>query len=186
MTPNRKLRLVVTGRCHNSCPMCCNNRFDLSKLPVVQHWDYDEIMITGGEPLLFSSRVLDLIIAIKNQATYTGKNPKIYLYTALPGKTCWMAFNLIHFNLILSHIDGIVVTPHTTDDLQNFIRINNWLLRFNRHSVKSLRLNLFPEVKRLLPEDTDLSLWKIKDMQWIKDCPVPEGEDLQRINHLFK
>lgn len=28
-------------------------------------------------------------------------------------------------------------------------------------------------------------MWKVKDMQWIKDCPVPEGEDLRRINTLF-
>ena len=24
---NKKLRLLVTAKCHNKCPMCCNNQF---------------------------------------------------------------------------------------------------------------------------------------------------------------
>lgn len=49
---NKKLRLLVTAKCHNKCPMCCNNQFDFEKIPVVDRLDYDEISITGGEPLL--------------------------------------------------------------------------------------------------------------------------------------
>ena len=44
-----KLRLLVTTKCPNKCPMCCNNSWDFSKLPVVEHFNYKEIMITGGE-----------------------------------------------------------------------------------------------------------------------------------------
>lgn len=32
-----KLRLLVTTKCPNKCPMCCNNSWDFSKLPVVEH-----------------------------------------------------------------------------------------------------------------------------------------------------
>lgn len=49
----------------------------------------------------------------------------------------------------------------------------------------SLCLNLFSDMKALLPEDIDLSMWKVKDMEWVKDCPVPEGEDFRRIKELF-
>lgn len=49
---NKKLRLLVTAKCHNKCPMCCNNQFSIEKIPVVDRLDYDEISITGGEPLL--------------------------------------------------------------------------------------------------------------------------------------
>lgn len=49
---NKKLRLLVTAKCHNKCPMCCNNQFDFEKIPVVDRLDYEEISITGGEPLL--------------------------------------------------------------------------------------------------------------------------------------
>lgn len=51
MERNKKLRLLVTEKCHNKCPMCCNNKFDIEKIPVVDRFDYDEISITGGEPL---------------------------------------------------------------------------------------------------------------------------------------
>lgn len=50
---NKKLRLLVTDKCPNKCPLCCNNQFDLEKIPVVERWDYDEISITGVEPLMF-------------------------------------------------------------------------------------------------------------------------------------
>lgn len=40
-----KLRLLVTTKCPNKCPMCCNNSWDFSKLPVVEHFNYKEIMI---------------------------------------------------------------------------------------------------------------------------------------------
>lgn len=52
-----KLRLLVTTKCPNKCPMCCNNSWDFSKLPVVEHFNYKEIMITGGEPLLFPEKL---------------------------------------------------------------------------------------------------------------------------------
>lgn len=50
---------------------------------------------------------------------------------------------------------------------------------------KSLRLNLFADMKLLLPEHIDLSLWNIKEMEWVKDCPVPQGEDFRRIKELW-
>lgn len=59
---NKKLRLLLTTRCPNKCPMCCNNSWDFSRLPVVDRWNYEEIMITGGEPLIHTNKVAELII----------------------------------------------------------------------------------------------------------------------------
>lgn len=42
---NKKLKLLVTAKCHNKCPMCCNNQFDFEEIPVVDRLDYDEISI---------------------------------------------------------------------------------------------------------------------------------------------
>ena len=42
---NKKLRLLVTAKCHNKCPMCCNNQFDFEEIPVVDRLDYDKISI---------------------------------------------------------------------------------------------------------------------------------------------
>lgn len=38
---NKKLRLLLTTRCPNKCPMCCNNSWDFSRLPVVDRWVKD-------------------------------------------------------------------------------------------------------------------------------------------------
>lgn len=40
-------------------------------------------------------------------------------------------------------------------------------------------------MKALLPKDIDLSLWQVKDMEWIENCPVPEGKDFRRIANLW-
>ena len=185
MEGNRKLRLLVTAECRNKCPMCCNNHFDFDKLPVVKHFDYDEIMITGGEPLLFEGKLSELIVSIKgiHPVLYPGKQaPKIYVYTS----RCSM-YGL--FNIWLA--DGFVLTPHNNQDVNFFVDFNDYLLRTNmlekydKDKPKSLRLNLFKDINEMLPEDIDLHLWKVKDMQWVKDCPVPQGEDFRRLPELW-
>ena len=48
-----KLRLLVTEECNRHCPGCCNNNWDLKSLSVCKSYrDYEQILITGGEPLL--------------------------------------------------------------------------------------------------------------------------------------
>ncbi len=177
MDKNKKLRLLVTTKCPNKCPLCCNNSWDFSKLPIVDRWDYDEIMITGGEPLIMVDKLCELADSIRAISKAMGTNPKIYVYTAV---CVWDKFDRA-----LNHIDGIVLTPHNKNDVANFKRLNELVdactvLHNSPIKDKSLRLNLFPDIKELL-KDEDLSQWKVKDMEWIKDCPVPDGEDFRRI-----
>ena len=186
---NKKLRLLVTAKCHNKCPMCCNNQFDIEKIPVVDRLDYDEISITGGEPMLAREsceKVLRLVHSFCSVRKAIGMPmPKFYLYAA--------SFDFDTISLSSFIFDGICLTPHSKVDVEKFIDINIKMLasknsgdaykEFNPNC--SLRLNLFTDMKDLLPKDIDLSLWKVKEMEWIKDCPVPEGEDFRRIAKLF-
>lgn len=180
---NKKLRLLVTDKCPNKCPLCCNNQFDFEKIPVVERWDYDEISITGGEPLMFDlpfAQQLAMGIKMVCAAQYNS-SPKIWLYTA--------NFEASKVAEALTAFDGIVITPHKEKDIKDFVILNHYLLGMNGNGIinacRSLRLNLFADMKELLPENIDLSLWKIKDMEWQKDCPVPEGEDFRRIAKLW-
>lgn len=184
MERNRKLRLLVTTDCPDHCPMCCNNQFDFDKLKRVEHFDYDEIMITGGEPLLFPNRVAELARAIKttNSILYPQeKAPKIYVYTSVA--------SYLSFKRILNNaVDGVVLTPHSKEDVQKFLSLNRSLgiyFKFYKIERPSLRLNLFKNIKAMLPEDINLSLWQVKDMEWVKDCPVPKGEDFRRLPNLW-
>lgn len=177
---NKKLRLMITDRCINDCPMCCNKQFDLSKIPIVDNYDYEEVSITGGEPGLVT-QLFDIAKGIRFNASSRGRDIKLYLYTSL--------FESPYITFCTTLFDGIVLTPHKERDIPKFIDINNSLLglkSIGRLDDCSLRLNLFNNMKTLLPEDINLSLWKVKDIEWIKDCPIPEGEDFRRIKKFLQ
>lgn len=174
-----KLRLLVTTKYPNKCPMCCNNSWDFSKLPVVEHFNYKEIMITGGEPLLFPEKLANLAESIKTvQKLAYGNKGKLFLYTALAdmlpiiSDTSMELFTLhILLMIFIVYWRPIIFLLDYKDELME---------------SKSLRLNLFPDIKKHIPDNTDLSLWKVKDMQWIKDCPVPADEEFKRVAELWE
>lgn len=178
---NKKLRLIVTTKCPNNCHLCCNKSLDMQKIPVVDRWDYDEIIITGGEPALFPKRLQYLTKAIRYVTTAMGRNPKLLLYTSNCEYGEWLR--------LTKWFDGITLTPHTKNDIAYFKKLNNEMLRhwweFTDYGNKeiSLRLYAFPEIKDFLPEN--LMRWQVKDLEWKSDCPVPEGEDLRRIEEFW-
>lgn len=129
-----KLRLLVTTKCPNKCPMCCNNSWDFSKLPVVEHFNYKEIMITGGEPLLFPEKLANLAESIKTvQKLAYGNKGKLFLYTALAD----MLPNYIRY------FDGVVYTPHSVNDVHSLLeaKIFCWITKMNLWKV-----NLFGSI----------------------------------------
>lgn len=163
--------------------MCCNNQFDINKIPIVGRWDYDEVSITGGEPLMnhVYRDMFELVYSIKFIGKVQGKSPTMYLYTA--------CFDISLLTVAMECFDGIVLTPHKKEDIKKFLELNDFLIKekdnYYLHYSCSLRLNLFADMKALLPKDIDLSLWKVKGMEWIENCPVPDGEDFRRIVNLF-
>lgn len=179
MSRNKKLRLLVTTKCPHHCPLCCNNSWNFDELPRVNRWNYQQIMITGGEPLIHPIKVQLLTETIRSITDMQSTNPEIFLYTSICDS---------RLDRILDSVNGIVLTPHNKDDVERFLKTNSRFLEMKGvgywHTI-SLRLNLFKDIKEMLPEGVDLSLWKVKDMEWIKDCPVPEGEDFRRIENLW-
>ncbi len=178
MEKSKKLRLLVTADCRNACMMCCNRQFNVDKIPVVERLDYDEIMITGGEPLLYPNRLERFCKGILDVTEQMGLRPKIYLYTSRPE---WLSFD----RAVRYYADGIVVAPHSANDIKYFKQTNNNLLkyRYGKYLECSLRLKVFPEVKDALPEN--LKVWKVEDAEWIENCPLPAGEDFRRVAKLW-
>jgi hypothetical protein len=165
------LRLIYTDVCNRNCEGCCNKDFDLANLPRPTHFEYDEIFITGGEPLLFLDEVIGFIKALRLIT-----KAKIYVYTAyLDG------YGANDFLTILRWVDGITLTLHEPRDWGMFLQLQSVINYVPEVTDgKSLRLNIFKGV------NTDIDLipnyWRIKhNIEWIKNCPLPENEVLMKI-----
>ena len=146
---------------------CCNKQFDLGNLPQPTHFDYDQIIITGGEPLLYLEQVVGFIKAIRLVST-----AKIIVYTAV--------VNPNDLFYLLKYVDGITLTLHTRKDWYKF-KDNEFRRLFPPEIVgnKSLRLNIFKEANADISQIS--SVWKVKhDIEWIEDCPLPENEVLMK------
>ena len=171
----KKLRLLVTKVCNRSCAGCCNKDFDLDSLPVITDFsNYEEIMITGGEPMLFASKILELIAEIRAQ----NSTCKIYLCTA--------STDVLENRAILSSIDGLQLSLHETNisemTIFNFRQV---ILKDAREWRKiSTRLSVFPEMENVIvirPEVWDT----IRFQNWIENCPLPNDEIFGQIQNLY-
>lgn len=165
----KTLRLLLFEDCNRSCEGCCNKQWDLSKLPVVSDFTpYDEIILTGGEPMLKPEIVFRTIRMIRNQNI----SARIILYTAMTDKANTLLF-------ILENLDGLTITLHDEQDILPYIAFRMLIDRYRFNNAKSLRLNVFSGVdaRRYANED-----WQIKDnIEWLEDCPLPDNEVFMRL-----
>lgn len=170
----KKLRLLLFKDCNRNCAGCCNKDWDTDSLPQIQDNDfknYSTVMLTGGEPLLNPSILFRTIKRVREHTT-----AKIIVYTA--ETRC--KYTILY---LLQIIDGITLTLHSSKDIKSFIELNNLLLQ-NKELIKdkSLRLNIFKEVNFHPEDENDFNLWVIKNnMVWIRNCPLPEGEEFKKI-----
>lgn len=162
------LRLLLTDKCNRDCEGCCNKDWDLKALPVCDDFSkFDEIILTGGELMLLSRDKLESVLEhIKSQTSV-----KIYFYTA---------FRFEHSKLLwfLSQTDGITLTLHEQKDVNFHYWFFYEIFMQDLWLHKSLRLNVF---KGIEIEGVPLVAWTIKkNIEWIKDCPLPENEVFMR------
>ncbi len=174
-----KARVLVTKKCNRKCKGCCNETLGIiDKISFEDLFKYDEICITGGEPMLLSDRLVEMIHRLRLQG-YTGK---IWLYTANSHRlaTYWAC------KMLIDEVDGITYTVHhgkmetVKRDLADLRRLDTYLKETDR-SGKSDRLYID---SRVYSEEYVKSLmykWdEVKPLKWIEsgDCPVPEGEEV--------
>ena len=107
-----------------------------------------------------------------------GFHKKIFLYTAmgLDGHSHegWLK--------VLPHLAGITFTIHGKEepgaravkDLRDFYSLDYLIGRQDRYGSLSLRLNDF--IHSEWPDEIRQN-WNIAPRTWVKDCPIPEGED---------
>lgn len=168
-----KLRLLITPECNRACVGCCNDAYDLGALPKVSGYrEFEEIMLTGGEPMLDPIKVMDTLQAIRDDVFVM---PKIYLYTAMTKPR--MPLLMLLYN---TYLTGITLSLHEQYDIAGFRLFNKLLRKHPDLTVdKSLRLNVVSHVDITL---VDTSLWDVKIIEWKPDgCPLPKDEVFARI-----
>lgn len=170
------LRILFTEDCFRLCENCVNEQWDLEQLPKLvnplykkqNHFlqQFDEIIITGGEPLLYPDQLIETILEIRNQSPYS----KILLYSAWDGEEDL-------FMPIFECIDGLTYTIHEKKDVDCFLEIANlYYHRFKDYNL-SLRVNIFSDVH--LPENEKelYQFWSIRHGKtFLENCPLPKNE----------
>jgi hypothetical protein len=163
----KKLRLFLFEDCNRDCSGCCYKDYNPDEFPIVENYaGFSMFLLTGGEPLLKPSVIYNTVMSIRKQSS-----APIYCYTA-------MLDDMKVFNDILKMVDGMTVTLHEQKDVPDFWGLCSILSRYDTAN-KSMRLNVFKGIRI----DYELPpYWQVKrDMVWIKNCPLPEGEVLMRL-----
>ena len=162
-----KLRLILWPECHRNCPGCCNKDIDLNALPRFENLrDYKEVILTGGEPLLYPDMVREFINMVRQVAHPA---TRILLYTA--------KYDINSVSKVLWLLDGMTITLHEQADVDPFMLLYAWLQGRKDAEGKTMRLNVFKGID--VPNVSDIFTIK-RDIVWLKNCPLPEDEVLMR------
>jgi organic radical activating enzyme len=172
----KKLRLLLVEECNRRCKGCVNTMHDLDILPVVKSFKgYNEIILTGGEPMMYPALIVQTIQKIRKQ----NLNCKVYLNTAKVDE-------VRDILRVWGFLDGITVTLHVDKDFKTFQDTVKWMesYRITRSKI-SKRLNVVSDVLTRMSWEQirwlKKSGWQIKSKMWMDDCPLPEGEVFMRL-----
>ena len=164
-----KARLLITRNCNRSCSYCCN-KIDsvMAQMKVVTELcdlsHYDEVMITGGEPMLMP----DLTLSVTRQLRIKSSTQKIYLYSAL-----W-THRMVE---LLPYVDGIHYTIHAAATQTDMTLLELFREMIVGWEGKSFRVCIDEGIPDKYPQaqlgDVNVKVWKPVD-----ECKVPEGETL--------
>lgn len=167
-------RILITTKCNRSCPGCANEKFvgsehmhimgDISEVSA-----YDEIILSGGEPMLVPELLMDTIKQIKNIS-----DAPIFLYSS----TVKVYDSTV--SQILNSIDGLTYTLHyeCTDNDIKMLKDLSFVLGL----TKNLNARLLIDSRLYKKYDfNNISLenWNVvKKLEWLDDgdCPLPEHE----------
>ncbi len=164
-------RVIVTYKCNRSCPGCCNVHGNaIRKIGSINELlEYEEVVITGGEPMLLGWKLLDFIRKLRR----IGFSGKIYMYSAWWSKK-------IHDIHILQCVDGITYTLHSEmndDDISRYKELSDILW-----AIDSLDNRLFVDERTWdrfhASENRRTRPWKeVRKLEWKAECnPAPNEE----------
>jgi len=153
-----KLLLLTTKQCHRNCRWCCNKFRNLEALPVCTSYkEYEEIIITGGEPTLFSDKVVSLVQKIRQE----NNTALLTLYTTKTENLPQMG----------EMFDKIYFTIHDKSQIGD-------LLRVEKKFMEKVQILSFVEVSEIFPNAVNL--------RWDKTpFPIPGDEVFMKLPELY-
>jgi len=171
-----KARVIVSMACNRKCDNCCNKGRVIAQAEKLDNIDpllfYDEIILTGGEPMLISNQVAIFLHDLRRNHVYFGK---IYLYTALYNRK----LELEYMDLF-NYIDGLHYTVHYESTDQEVAELKLLSEMLPRKSKISFRLSIDNRLYEKYDfSNIDLSGWSIvRKLKWLDECQLPENEKL--------
>ena len=161
-------RVITTWDCHRDCDLCCNKNLPVEPRPctLADLADYDQVLLTGGEPMLYPERLFEIIHGIRKWDL----EQEIYLYTVMYKPS---------LEGLVPLLDGIQYSLHhpvTPMEILNFTDFQ-FLIGKYRDTEKTFRLyvdNRITEPVLIEPHN-----WlRVGFTPWREPCPLPEGEEL--------
>jgi organic radical activating enzyme len=160
-------RVIVTYKCHRNCPECVNTAHPRETVPVLERQDlkqFDEVVITGGEPLLFPEKVQDLANVLK----------RVILYTAVPD---WDALESV-----AGYIEAVTISLRNDDDVSRF---NDYAESWALDDLPNKRVRVYYENLRRMPNLYRGYSFKMCQWKPAAECHLPVNEKLFRLDQLF-
>ena len=172
----KKAMLILTRECHRSCKNCCNDLPDNQK-----YWDeatvlgdlsgglerlqeFDEVRITGGEPLLYEASVGGFLNLLSQ------RNPEqdLYLYTSL----CTP-----HVKDMATVLRGITFSMHSPVRSEDIYSLAQMQVVSRYFPEVSFRLSIDPEISDSLPIIP--TRWSsIRSTPMKEVCPPPSDTEI--------
>lgn len=165
-------KVVVTRKCNKRCRGCVTRTLDdIQKVTFEDLMSYEDILITGGEPMLMSDRCVELVHRLRLKG-YTGKIALSFSDASRVGRY-WAA------SMLIDEVDAIFFTLHYSSnkeklksDLKNLRKLDKYLKEHDRAGKDAV---LYID-KRVFNQDYANSLtggWSLIDPQeWVKDIQV--------------
>lgn len=164
-------RVLMTMKCNRSCLYCCNKEVGIldSAIETSDFNDfakYDTICLSGGEPMLNPTMVIEWIYKIR----YRNPEARILLYTALYHPL---------MEQIIPLVDGIQYSLHVPlngNDVDDFASFQADIALYGL-AEQSFRLYVESSINYDIPIIP--ALWKrIEIKPFMKSCSLPKNERL--------
>ena len=183
------MHLFITKRCTNNCPLCCNNNYDIEKVPLPSEEELSSVStvcLTGGDPFLLGEKLDKIVNTLRSRENI--KN--IYIFTS--GYACYLYLNKYK---VLPNIDGITFSPKSEKDWRAIEKLYNGDWQEDIRNLHSNRLYAFinkvddcnysidNNLLRILDYDSSDLGCKVFFRTWIEDFDSPESEIFRRLEN---